>query len=166
MVQVGATDKIVRYPPKQAWWKVQKLLGLWAGIRTRSSVQSTPIARDLIPISLLYTTHVTRLHSRPPVDTSPCLRYTTVEPHHEHITNEQLCIKPPGVLKTGRSYIRGSLAAQAHMQPSSVARRLVSCASDTHCEIPHIARPGHHGLCAPHQGMLMRAFPWRQDGSC
>lgn len=97
MVQVSATNK-GRYP-QPALGKEWKLLGLWgqaSGLEAPSI--SAPTARDIIPPILLCTTHVTSLNSQSPVNSSPCLRYTILERHHDRIANEPLRIKPLGVL--------------------------------------------------------------------
>lgn len=75
---------------------------------------SVPIARDIIPPILLCTTHVTRFNSQQPVNNSPCLRYTTLEPHHGRTANEKLRIKPPGALKTGPLLLLSSPTPRAH----------------------------------------------------
>lgn len=54
-----------------------------AGIRTRSSVHVGSDDPRLHPPGLLCTTHVTRPNTQSPVNNSPCLRYTTFEPHRK-----------------------------------------------------------------------------------
>lgn len=69
-------------PPIRPGGRNGSCLAPGAGIRTRSSVHVGTDSPRHHPANLACTTHVTRLNSRPPVNNSPCLRYTTLDPHH------------------------------------------------------------------------------------
>lgn len=88
VVHVSVSVTIKAGTPSWAWWKEWNCLAPGQASGLEAPSLSAPTARDIIPPVLLCTTHVTRLNSLPPVNNSPCLRYTTLEPHHGHTANE------------------------------------------------------------------------------